>query len=511
MNDCLSKDNVKKGIEQLLLYGQKHNLIDDLDIIVCRNYLLDLFMLNEPFDGDGANDFMDDINVIISNLLDYGYSIGLIPENTVTFRDLLESRIVSIITPGQKELVRGFYETAAKTGIEVATDDFYRLSQATNYIKVKRIEKNLFWLSPSDYGDLEITVNLSKPEKDPKDIALAKTIAQTNYPKCLLCLENIGFAGNLQHPGRHNHRVIPIKLNNEDWYFQYSPYSYYNEHCIILHKNHVPMAITRETFVRLLDFLDIFPHYFIGSNADLPIVGGSILTHDHFQGGKHKFPMELAPIERRFKSDKYADINLGVVKWPMSVIRITSSHKNRLVELCCEILDKWREYSNEDADILAFSGKTPHNTITPIARKNSVGLYELDLVLRNNRTTAQFPDGIFHPHQELHHIKKENIGLIEVMGLAVLPGRLEAETLLVKDVLLGKIKLPDELIKHKDWILYLSEKYPNISEATAMDIIKDEIGKKFEAVLNDAGVYKRNKNGQNEFDKFIEFLGFSKI
>ncbi|UUZ82323.1 UDP-glucose--hexose-1-phosphate uridylyltransferase [Paenibacillus sp. P26] len=366
-----------------------------------------------------------------SRLLDYAAETGLLEENTTTLRDLLEARIMGMLMPRESELVRRFWTTAKTEGAERATDDFYRLCIDSNYIPMARIRKNLYWLAPTEYGELEITVNLSKPEKDPKEIAMLRSAPQSHYPKCLLCIENVGYAGRLNHPARQNLRVIPLELSGDPWFFQYSPYVYYNEHSIIFDREHRPMTISKDSFGRSLDFIDQFPHYFIGSNADLPIVGGSILNHDHFQGGRHVFPMEKAPVEESFSHPDYPGLKLGIVKWPMSVIRISSHSRTQLLKVAGDILDVWKQHSDPENEIYAFTERdgvrTPHHTITPIARNNATGEYEMDLVLRDNRTSDEFPDGIFHPHPELHHIKKENIGLIEVMGLAILPGRLKGE------------------------------------------------------------------------------------
>ena len=466
---------MERQIEILLKYAERQGLISGLDRIVCRNNLIELLGLTKPVDGDTeAIPRIDDIDAILEPILDYAVRTGLIEEDSIVYRDLFEDRIMALLTPRQSEIERKFSDLTEKYGADRATAYFYGLSRATNYIKVKRINKNLYWTTHTEYGDIEITINLSKPEKDPKEIARAKTVVQSGYPKCLLCAENIGFSGNINHPPRRTHRIIPVELNSEEWYLQYSPYLYYNEHCIVLSGRHMPMKISKETFVRLLDFVEMYPHYFVGSNADLPIVGGSILTHDHFQGGGHDFPMASAPVERSFKSSAYLNTKLNIVKWPMSVIRLNGCDKAEIVKLAVKVLESWRMYSDETVGIHAFSGDTPHNTITPIARMNAEGAFELDLVLRNNRTSEAHPDGIFHPHKELHHVKKENIGLIEVMGLAVLPGRLAAE----------------------------------ISDANDKQAKQEEIGRVFEKVLEHAGVYKRDEVGQKAFDAFVTSLGF---
>lgn len=410
----MNNNNAAMNIERLLNFAKEQNMIEELDIIPCRNSLMDLFKINEPYEGKVEEESVESAVPILESLLDYAYEIGLIEENTTTYRDLLDARIMGLLMPRQSEVAKDFYRTCKEIGVTKATDNFYKMSIASNYIRMDRIKKNLYWETATNYGDLEITVNLSKPEKDPKEIAASKLVPQTNYPKCLLCIENVGFSGTINHPARQNHRVIPVNLGEEQWYLQYSPYVYYNEHCILFHESHVPMKISDKTFTSLLDFVEQFPHYFIGSNADLPIVGGSILSHEHYQGGRHVFPMEKAPIEIELKSEDYNDIKAGIVNWPLSVIRLSGKNKERLKELSVKILKAWREYSDEKLGILAFTKKDganiPHNTITPIARINASGDYEMDLVLRNNRTSEEHPDGIYHPHKELHHIKKENIG-----------------------------------------------------------------------------------------------------
>ncbi|WP_163192901.1 UDP-glucose--hexose-1-phosphate uridylyltransferase [Clostridium thermarum] len=513
--------NCAKEIERLLNFAVRNNLIEKYDIVQTRNSLLELFKLTEPYTGKVEEEIGDSPADILENLLDYAAELGLLEVNTTTYRDLLDAKIMGLLMPRQSEVIRRFETTAREKGIKSATDDFYVLSKASNYIRMDRIEKNLYWQSPTDYGNIEITINLSKPEKDPRDIAAAKALPQSNYPKCLLCIENVGFAGNVNHPARQNHRVIPVTVAEEQWYLQYSPYVYYNEHCILFKGEHEPMQITDKTFRRLLDFIEQFPHYFIGSNADLPIVGGSILSHEHFQGGRHVFPMETAPEEVWFTHSKYKDVKVSIVKWPMSVIRAASKDKNRLVEFSVELLEAWKHYSDESADILAFTEKEgmkiPHNTITPIVRRNKLGEYEIDLVLRNNRTSDEHPDGIFHPHVDLHHIKKENIGLIEVMGLAVLPARLETELKKIESILLGnvgieKIGEQSDLYKHKGWIEEMLAKYGMMTDGEkAKELLKQEVGEKFLKVLMDAGVYKRNSEGMVAFKRFMATVGFIEV
>lgn len=519
----MSTVNPAKEVERLLKFALKQKMIEKFDVIPSRNALMDLLRINQPYEGEVDDENLTNAVEILDNILDYAYEIGLLSDNTVTYRDLLDSKIMGLLMPRQSEVINNFKDTVKEFGIVKATDDFYSLSKASNYIRMDRIEKNLYWLAPTEYGQLEITINLSKPEKDPKEIAAAKARPQSNYPKCLLCLENVGYAGHINHPARQNHRVLPLELAGESWYFQYSPYVYYNEHCILFHEKHVPMKISKKTFERLFDFVEQFPHYFIGSNADLPIVGGSILTHEHFQGGRHVFPMEEAPIIYKYINNNYPAVKAGIVKWPMSVIRLSGVNKKELIELSMYILEEWREYSDDGAEILAFSKngkeKIPHNTITPIVRRNNAGEYEIDLVLRNNRTSDEYPDGIFHPHRELHHIKKENIGLIEVMGLAVLPARLSNELKSIERILTGKnkfnmeeINCENDLYKHLSWIQELVNKYGSSNEEQdAENILRKEVGNKFLKVLLNAGVYKNDAEGREAFNRFMESLSFKKI
>lgn len=512
----MSTINASKEIERLLNFALKQGLIEVLDIIPSRNALMDLLQVNEPYEGEFVEEELDSAVEILDGILDYAYEIGLLQENTVTYRDLLDAKIMGLLMPRQSEVVKKFRNTVDECSIEKATDDFYALSKASNYIRMDRIEKNLYWLAPTEYGELEITINLSKPEKDPKEIAAAKARPQSNYPKCLLCVENVGYAGHINHPARQNHRVLPVSIAEERWYFQYSPYVYYNEHCILFQEKHIPMKISVKTFERLFDFVEQFPHYFIGSNADLPIVGGSILTHEHFQGGRHVFPMEKAPVVKEYLSKDYPAVKIGIVKWPMSVIRLSGKDKKELTALSMDILEKWKRYSDEDNSIKAFTGDVPHNTITPIVRKNSDREFEIDLVLRNNRTSEEHPDGIFHPHKELHHIKKENIGLIEVMGLAVLPARLNVELKAVEKVLTGErnfaadqIDPKEDIYKHIPWIEFLLSKYGSSNKGQEAEVIlQKEVGNKFLKVLIDAGVYKNDEKGHKAFDRFMESLGF---
>lgn len=496
---------INHEINRLINFALKKSLITEADKIYSTNMLLGLLNLNE-FETEEINEDLATPTPILENILDYAAENKMI-ENTVTERDLFDTNIMNCVMPRPSEVINKFNEILSKSP-ENATDYYYNLSIASNYIRKDRIDKNIIWKATTEYGDLDITINLSKPEKDPRDIAKAKLVKSSSYPKCLLCKENEGFYGTMNHPARQTHRIIPLKFRDESWFLQYSPYTYYNEHCIILNGNHVPMKITRNTFDNLLSFTDILPHYFAGSNADLPIVGGSILSHDHYQGGHYTFAMEEAPIEKTYSINEYSNIEIGKVKWPMSVIRISGDNKNELVDLADHILTVWRNYSDESVDILSHTGDEPHNTITPIGRKRN-GKYELDLVLRNNRTSKEHPLGIFHPHSEVHHIKKENIGLIEVMGLAVLPARLKEELTLLKNYLLSNTKdiSKDEVVaKHSDWYNYIIEKYSYINENNAEDILRKEVGLKFLEVLNHAGVFKRDSEGSAGFDRFINTL-----
>ncbi|MFC5652836.1 UDP-glucose--hexose-1-phosphate uridylyltransferase [Paenibacillus solisilvae] len=515
-----SADETLVLIERLVQFAVQRGLIEALDISYSRNALLDLFGFTEAYDGEVPLEHLESPVPLLEPLLDYGASIGLISDNVGTFRDLLDARIMGLLIPRPSETAAKFRRISGAEGAAKATDDFYRLNIDSNYIRMDRIAKNQYWEQPTEYGNLEITINLSKPEKDPKEIALLKTLAPSNYPKCLLCLDNMGYAGRADHPARQNLRVIPLELQGEQWYFQYSPYVYYNEHSIVFKGKHEPMRISNESFARLLDFVDVFPHYFIGSNADLPIVGGSILNHDHFQAGCHVFPMETAPVEKVFTDPAEPELRYGTVAWPMSVVRVNGTSKSAVLNAAGRILEAWRGYSDPAAQVLSFSDqdgvKVPHNTITPIARLRDNGEYELDLVLRNNRTNAEHPDGIFHPHQHLHHIKKENIGLIEVMGLAVLPGRLKAELEEIAALLTGEAAVDHaalsqgNLAKHAEWVSGIIAAHgTSLSAKQAEEVLRDEVGRKFLDVLKDAGVYKRTAEGQDAFARFLHSLGLN--
>ena len=498
---------IQNNIRKLVEYGLKTGLIEELDKIYTTNRLLELFQLDELEDSDADITMeTDELETVLNEMMDYAYEHGIMTENSIVYRDLFDTKIMSMLVPRPSEVIAEFeakYEQSPKE----ATDYFYKLSQDTDYIRRYRIKKDRKWIAPTKYGDLDITINLSKPEKDPKAIAAAKNAKQSGYPKCLLCRENEGYAGRVNHPARQNHRIIPVTIHGSKWGFQYSPYVYYNEHCIVFNSKHIPMKIEHDTFCKLFDFVKQFPHYFVGSNADLPIVGGSILSHDHFQGGHYEFAMAKAPVERNFVVKGFEDVEAGIVNWPMSVIRISSTDTDRLIALADVILEKWRGYTDEAAFIFAETDGEPHNTITPIARKRG-DKFELDLVLRNNITTDEHPLGVYHPHAELHHIKKENIGLIEVMGLAVLPARLKDEIERLAEAILEKkdIRKDEMLEKHADWVDEFLPKYNDVNKDNIMDILQKEIGYVFMKVLEDSGVYKRTAEGQAAFDRFVAGL-----
>ncbi len=493
------------NIKALVKYGLDTGLIEKEDEIFTTNRLLELFQLDGMEEEDTA-DIDAELETILKEMLDYAAEMGILEENDITHRDLFDTKIMGMLMPRPGEVIRKFQGLYEKSPLE-ATNYFYKLSQDSDYIRRYRIIKDLKWVAPTQYGDLDITINLSKPEKDPKAIAAAKLAKQSGYPKCLLCMENVGYAGRINHPARQNHRVIPVTIQDSGWGFQYSPYVYYNEHCIVFNGQHVPMKIEHGTFCKLFDFVKQFPHYFVGSNADLPIVGGSILSHDHFQGGHYEFAMAKAPVEKAVSIKGFEDVETGIVKWPMSVIRLAGKSTDRIIELADRILAAWREYTDEDAFIYAYTDNEPHNTITPIARKRG-DKYELDMVLRNNITTEEHPLGVYHPHAKLHHIKKENIGLIEVMGLAVLPARLKKEMGELSDAILtGKdIRGNEALEKHADWVEEFLPKYDDINECNITDILHKEIGLAFMQVLEDAGVYKRTPEGQEAFMRFINAI-----
>lgn len=501
-------ERIQSDIRKLVAYGTQTGLVPREDVIFTTNRLLELFGLDELEDVDEAFSMEEgELEEVLSSMCDYAYEKGMLAENTVTYRDLFDTKIMSMLMPRPSEVIREFYRLYEQESPEAATDYYYKLSCDSDYIRRYRICKDMKWVAPTKYGDLDITINLSKPEKDPKAIAAARNAKQSGYPKCLLCRENEGYAGRVNHPARQNHRIIPVTINGSQWGFQYSPYVYYNEHCIVFNSCHVPMKIEHATFCKLFDFVKQFPHYFVGSNADLPIVGGSILSHDHFQGGHYEFAMAKAPLERTFTVKGFEDVKAGVVNWPMSVIRLSGGDTERIIALADRILEKWRGYTDEEAFIYAYTDNEPHNTITPIARKRGDS-FELDLVLRNNITTEEHPLGVYHPHAKLHHIKKENIGLIEVMGLAVLPARLKGELAKLKKAILegGDLRADEELAKHADWVEEFLPKYGKIDADNIDGIIEKEIGLVFMEVLEDAGVYKRTEVGQKAFDRFIGSL-----
>ena len=492
---------IDKSIRKLVCYGLEKGLFTKRDEVYVTNRLLEILELDEYDCSENFSDVC--LEETLAELLDYAVSKGL-TEDSVVYRDLFDTKLMGALMPRPSEVTDKFNELYAVSP-KAATDYFYKLSQDSDYIRRYRVEKDIKWVTSTEYGDLDITINLSKPEKDPKAIAAAKNAPQAGYPKCMLCRECEGYAGRVNFPARQNHRVIPVKINGRDWCFQYSPYVYYNEHCIVFNSMHTPMAINRDTFKKLLDFVRQFPHYFVGSNADLPIVGGSILSHDHFQGGHYTFAMAKAPVERPLVFDGFEDVKAGIVKWPMSVIRTSSEDPERLTELADKILKAWRGYTDESAFIFAETDGEPHNTITPIARKRG-SLYELDLVLRNNITTKEHPLGVYHPHAELHHIKKENIGLIEVMGLAVLPSRLKGEMAALEEAMLENrdISSDPQLAKHAEWAEDIKTRHPDINSGNISGIIRDEIGHVFAKVLEHAGVYKRTPEGTAAFIRFAE-------
>lgn len=495
---------VYEAIKKLVTYGIETGLISEEERIYSTNLILDVLKLDDY--EESQEDYKNvELQPVLKELLDFAVEKGLI-EDSVVYRDLFDTRLMNCLMPRPSQVIKTFKEKYAVSPKE-ATDYYYKLSQDSDYIRRYRVCRDMKWVTKTEYGDIDITINLSKPEKDPKAIAAAKLAKQSGYPKCQLCRENEGYAGRTNHPARENHRIIPITINGGQWGFQYSPYVYYNEHCIVFNGQHIPMKVERATFVKLFDFIKLFPHYFIGSNADLPIVGGSILSHDHFQGGNYEFAMAKAPIEREFTVKGYEDVKAGIVKWPLSVIRLSCADEKRIIDLADHILKAWRGYTDEAAYVLAETNGEPHNTITPIARKRG-DMYELDLALRNNITTPECPLGLYHPHNELHHIKKENIGLIEVMGLAVLPSRLKEEMEVLSDYIVnGKdIRSNGKIEKHADWVEAFRPKYDVINSDNVDAIIKEEIGIVFKKVLEDAGVFKRDAEGQAAFDRFTATL-----
>lgn len=499
---------VYEAIRQLVQYGLDTGLITDTDAIYARNQILDTLHMEE-YEEPESDPVKGTLEEILKELLDYACEHGVI-EDGIASRDLFDTRLMNCLMPRPSEVSEKFWRLYKEEGPQAATDYFYKLSQDSDYIRRYRVCKDQKWVTSTPYGDLDVTINLSKPEKDPRAIAAAKLAKQSGYPKCLLCMENEGYAGRLNHPARNNHRIIRLTIGGKQWGFQYSPYVYYNEHCIVFNGEHVPMKVERASFVKLFDFVKQFPHYFLGSNADLPIVGGSILSHDHFQGGHYTFAMAKAPIEKHVKMDEFEDVEAGIVYWPMSVLRLRGKNPDRLIDLGDKVLQAWRGYTDESAFIFAETDGEPHNTITPIARKNG-NFYELDLVLRNNITTEEYPLGVYHPHQDLHNIKKENIGLIEVMGLAVLPSRLNEELALLAEYIVEKkdIRSNEKIEKHADWVEKFLPKYENITKENVDQILRDEVGLVFARVLEDAGVYKCTQKGREDFLRFLKTVGFS--
>ena len=491
---------IERYLDSLVEYAVRTGLAQEADRRVLTNRLLDILRLDDY--TPSREPLMEELEPILSGILDFACERGLCEDN-VTARDLYDTRLMGALTPLPHEVIAEFDRRYAVSPRE-ATDWYYRFSGDTDYIRRYRVARDIRWIYPSEYGDMDITINLSKPEKDPRVIAAAKNAPQSGYPKCQLCPENEGYAGRLNHPARENHRIIPLTIGGEKWFLQYSPYVYYNEHCIVFNARHTPMAINRAAFGKLLEFVTLFPHYFVGSNADLPIVGGSILSHEHFQGGHYCFAMEKAPVEREISFRGFEDVRAGIVKWPMSVIRLNGDDPERVADLADRILQCWQGYSDEAAGILAESDGEKHNTITPIARRRE-GRYELDLVLRCNITTAEHPLGVFHPHADKHHIKKENIGLIEVLGLAILPSRLKQELHDLAQALTDgrDISADPVLGKHTDWCAELRKKYTFTAD-NAMEILRSETGRVFTAVLEDAGVYKCTPQGRAAFLKFVE-------
>ena len=492
---------VNEAISKLVTYALRTGLISQQETIWAVNAILEVLKLDSY--ADPGKEWGDvDLAAVLDELTDDAYARGVLAENSIVYRDLFDTALMGRLTPRPAQVIERF-QALCKEDPKKATDWYYKFSQDTNYIRRDRIAKDVQWKAPTEYGDLDVTINLSKPEKDPKAIAAAKNLPASAYPRCQLCAENEGYAGRVNHPARQNHRVVPITINESPWFLQYSPYVYYNEHCICFNREHIPMKIDRACFAKLLDFVRQFPHYFVGSNADLPIVGGSILAHDHFQGGRYTFAMEKASVETPFTFPGFEDVEAGVVKWPMSVIRITANGPDRLVELADKILTAWRSYTDESAFIFAETDGEPHNTVTPIARRRGEK-FELDLVLRNNITTEEHPLGVYHPHAELHHIKKENIGLIEVMGLAVLPARLKEELAAVADALVSGADLRSSELteKHADWAEGFRSNY-EITAENALEIVRKETGLVFAKVLEHAGVYARNAAGKAAFLRFL--------
>ena len=503
--------------ERLLRFARKHGMIKDLDVIVARNTLIDLLGLAAPYEGKVPKEDFDTPAVILESLLDAAAGKGLFDGAVPQYRINFETRLMGAMMPREAEVCKKFKKLCAKQGAKAATDWFYELCVVSNYIRTAQIAQNIQWNTPTPYGDLEITINLTKPEKDPKVIAMERLQPKSGYPQCMLCKENIGYAGRINFPARQTHRIVPVTLSGEQFYLQYSPYAYFHEHCIILHEDHKPMEMSHQTMAEIFDFVSQFPHYTCGSNADLPIVGGSILSHSHFQGGRYVFPMQKAKISVPLKNAKYPGVSGGILNWPVSAVRLVGKSSRQVQAAANDILDAWRGYSDESVDILARTGDTPHNTVTPILHYDENAGYVLDLAPRNNRTTEQYPDGIFHPHQEYHNIKKENIGLIEVMGLAILPARLKTQSAAIADILTGSApnlsrEAGSELAVHADWIDALIAKYgTSMKRKDADKALREEIGVVFSHVLENAGVFKQDKAGQAAFLRFMAATGFTPL
>ncbi len=505
-------------IERLLLFGQKKGLIEGLDVIVARNQLLDLFRLDAPYKGEVPNEDFEYPTQLLESLLDIAAEQKLFDNEINTFRVNFEARIMGALMPRASEVAKTFAQLQKNEGSQAATDYFYKLCIDSNYIRTAQIAKNIKWAVPTSYGDIEITINLTKPEKDPKTIALEKLQPQAGYPKCMLCTDNIGYAGRINFPARQNHRIVPLNLCGEEWYLQYSPYVYYNEHCIIFCGEHKPMEMNRQTLKLIFDFVSQFPHYTCGSNANLPIVGGSILSHTHFQGGRYVFPMQKTSAVVEYSMPDLKDVALSVLNWPVSAVRCQGKNAEQVLEAGCRIMNTWETWNDESVDIISHTSDTPHNTITPILHYEEDKGYILDVVPRNNRTNDQYPDGIFHPHKELHHIKKENIGLIEVMGLAILPARLKQQSAEICEILCGNMpadtaRQPESsLAVHADWIDHLCKTYgTSLSAEQAQECVRKEIGLKFAKVLECAGVFKMNETGLAAFDRFLNAAGCKKV
>ena len=505
---------IQERILELVKYGLTTGLVDPADEVYTVNRLLEVLGVDdiedETFEKVEAQpawtqeEAEEKLEGILEDMMTYAYDNGIMKENSIVYKDLFDTKLMGCLVNAPSVIRARFKDLYDNESSLAATDYFYKLSCDSNYIRRQRIKKDMKWTTDTEYGTLDVTINLSKPEKDPKAIAAAKNAKQSAYPKCQLCKENEGYAGRVNHPARENHRIIPVTINNSQWFFQYSPYVYYNEHCIVFNGQHIPMKIEKATFQKLFSFVGQFPHYFLGSNADLPIVGGSILTHDHFQGGRYTFAMTKAPVETKITFAGYEDVEAGIVKWPMSVIRLDGEDPDKIIELADKILGAWRGYTDEDAYIFAETDGEPHNTITPIARMRD-GKYEMDLVLRNNITTEEHPLGLYHPWEQYHNIKKENIGLIEVMGLAVLPARLKDEMAELADALVNgtDLRATETLASHAEWAEGFLPKYDKITKDNVMDILHEEIGLVFNEVLQDAGVYKCTPEGRKAFERFI--------